>query len=338
MDGTPKLDGNTLERLSFDSDLHPPHLRLDRYREINGAGVSASALGPDFRVRLERWRLDRVVLHERHLNDVRHIRTDAHVGADGVDHFVIHIVRSGSYQVDAGRGLVRVPPASLILVDMAQPMQSRSKDAHILTVSMARSLVTEALGSIRGLHGRVRGGDRVALFVDFAVALTGRVNALPPDMVRGTTRALIALFSAAAGDLVEHERLEASEADAARLDRARGTIEQRLGDPLFGPDALVAASGLSRATLYRLFRLEGGLMAYIQRRRLDQVRVALSRRSEKRSLATIAGDSGFLSESHCSRQFLSAFGIRPGEYRAEILGEGDSGDERRVDYWVAELQ
>jgi AraC-like DNA-binding protein len=338
MDGAPELNGNTPERLSFDSDLHPAHLRLDRYREINGAGVSASDLGPDFRVRLERWRLDRVVLHERHLNDVQHIRTEAHARTDGVDHFVIHIVRSGSYQVDAGAGLVSVPPPSIILVDMAQPMQSRSKDAHILTVSMARGLVAEALGSTRDLHGKVLTGNRVALFVDFALALAGRVNTLPPDMVHGTTRALIALLAAATGDLAEHERPEVSEADAARLDRARGVIEQRLSDPMLGPDALVTATGLSRATLYRLFQPRGGLMAYIQRRRLDRVRVALSRKSERRSLAAIASDSGFLSESHCSRQFVSAFGIRPGEYRAEILDAAGGADERRVDYWVADLR
>ena len=49
-------------------------------------------------------------------------------------------------------------------------------------------------------------------------------------------------------------------------------------------------------------------------------------------------DSGFLSESHCSRQFLTAFGVRPGEYRAEILGAREGADQRRVDYWLAELQ
>ena len=69
------------ERLAFDSDSFPPAERFQNYCDSNGSGVTACEAGPAFRARIARWRLDRTVLHDRHLNDVIHKRTAAHAAA-----------------------------------------------------------------------------------------------------------------------------------------------------------------------------------------------------------------------------------------------------------------
>ncbi|RYE03870.1 MAG: helix-turn-helix domain-containing protein [Sphingomonadales bacterium] len=327
------------ERLAFDSDLFAPSERLTRYREANGQAAEAQEAGPAFTARFLRWRLDRMVLHDRYLNDVTHDRSQARALADGLDHFMAHIVCSGSYEVDGGEGFRLVTPGEVIFVDMTKSMRSRAGAAKLITMSMARHLI-EGMGIADDLHCKVIEHQAAALFAEFAATVARRAPELRDDMIGGVTRALVSLLSAAVEPTAaKSEAVELTDVDVARLNRVQRIIEQSLGNPMFGPDMVVVQSGLSRATLYRLFKPRGGLRAYIQRRRLDRVRVALSSNADRRALGAIAGSAGFLSEGHCSRQFLGAFGIRPGEYRAEVAdAEISGGCERRLDYWLEELR
>jgi AraC-like DNA-binding protein len=328
-----------LEWLHFDSDEFPARERFARYVEANRGGAHAYEAGPHFRARLERWRLGRLVLHERWLNDVVHERTSARACEDGVDHLYLTILISGRYELDTGRGFAPIVPGRAAFVDMREAMRSRAHDAHVMTVSIARDLVESAVGEGDGLHGTILDTAAVGLLTDLARSIIRAGPALHATEAPGVTRAIVALLAAgfdrrrAVGDPGDRPS-----ADVARFDRARQLVEQHLGDPQFGPAELIAQLGVSRATLYRLFRPQGGMQAYIQKRRLDRVRVALTSQEEQRPLASIATEAGFLSESHCSRLFLEAFGVRPGEYRGEVTGDSSlSGVGRRVPFWLRDL-
>lgn len=327
----PIAPASLAERLTFDSDAHPRGERLARYRAVNAGGAEATEAGPEFRATVRRWRLDRAVLHERWLNDVIHEVDPARLG--GLDHFMLTLVRAGRYEVDIGGGFAPVAPGAMVLLDMTRPMRSLAGDAHVVTTSLAREVVTTAAGPADDLHGLVLGEAEAGLLADFLVALVDRVDALPASSALAVTQVLAGLVGMALDQRKGRSSREPA-ADAERLARVRWMIEQRLAEPRFGPEKVIADTGLSRATLYRLFQPHGGLAAYLRKRRLDRVRVALSDPHERRSLAALAADSGFASESHCSRLFAAAFGVRPGEYRAaraEALRE-------RLGYWFDELK
>ena len=55
---------------------------------------------------------------------------------------------------------------------------------------------------------------------------------------------------------------------AGQLTPTQRYIDKHLDSPRLSADAIARCFGWSRATLYRLFEPDGGLMKYIQRRRL----------------------------------------------------------------------
>lgn len=81
-------------------------------------------------------------------------------------------------------------------------------------------------------------------------------------------------------------------------------------------DELAARANASRATLVRLFQKIGGQapLAFLTELRLELARRKLA--SSALSLAAIASEVGYQSESAFSRAFQKRFGIRPGEARA----------------------
>ena len=85
--------------------------------------------------------------------------------------------------------------------------------------------------------------------------------------------------------------------------------------PELSPDWLALKLEISRASLYRLFASHGGIMRYVQERRLLAVQAALSDPLETRRLSRLAADLGFKSEAHFSRSFRARFGITASRYR-----------------------
>jgi len=92
-------------------------------------------------------------------------------------------------------------------------------------------------------------------------------------------------------------------------------------------DELALRAGASRATLVRIFRKTAGMapLAFLAELRLGLARRKLQAGSA--SLAEIAADVGYQSESAFSRAFQRRFGLRPGEARrASTQVDGPLGD------------
>ena len=108
--------------------------------------------------------------------------------------------------------------------------------------------------------------------------------------------------------------VEAAEKMASSA-RARRYIEAHLYDPDLTPDGVRQASGLSRATLYRLFQHEGGLFAYIRNCRLRAAANELLRFPD-RPVVEIAYLCGFGSAPDFARAFRRAYDMTPSDFRA----------------------
>lgn len=328
---TMPLNGATPEQLRFSSDALLEAERFDRYRTLYARGANAVRTGPAFRAEVTGWRLDRTLLFDRRLNDVGHERPAERLAPDGFDHFTLTLLVSGGMEIDAGWGWQSLQAGELMLLDMLRPASNRMVHAHVITVSLARERIEAASSDVDTLHGMVLPAAQAGLLADYLYALTRRLPGLPASTVPAATQpiaTLLAVVLAAGGEALQLP---------GHADRVRQLVEERLGDPSFTAATAIAASGLSRATLYRLFQPFGGLAVYIRRRRLNRVRAALADPNDARSFAEIALASGFASEGHCNRLFHEAFGARPGEFRMAMMPGGRS-PEGRMAYLIDEVR
>lgn len=301
--------------LQFDSDTLPEKARFRAYRELYAGGTDAEQLGPDFHARVSAWSLDRLTIFERHLNDVGHHRTPAHVAHDQFDHFTITLVIAGEVEVDHGAGFTRVPPGCGIIYDAHKPARNRFRRAHLYLLRVSRPVFQELASGQRDPNGALTKPGTTALLTDYVRVLLPRLNDL--DLV-GSGHAVDALFALVRGAL-QPARTAADTAararDQARLTTIRALIEASINDPDLGPEMIVARSDVSRATLYRLFKPLGGINGYIRARRLHALRLSLMDPREQRTFAELALHWGFHSEAHASRLFVDHYGTRPGSYR-----------------------
>lgn len=323
------------QELSFDTGAFPPAERLDRFRAIFGIGAEVMATGPAPRATFQGWRLDRAILYERWLNDIGLSRTTTALPRYGMKHWTVTLVLEGRHALDWGNGLRTLEPGELMFAYTHTPGRSDSRQAHLATLSIADDRLKEAVGPLDGLHGLVVPARHGQLYAGFVRSLLASVSSVDRRALPATTTALGLIIKAA---LDAHKGTRtAVTADRAvlRLAQVRATIDAHLSDPAFGIDAAVAATGLSRATLYRLLRHEGGLGAYIQRQRLEQIRRALSDRGERRPFGELALAAGFRDEGQASRAFTARFGDRPGAYRSAVVRTEPDGQFRA---WQQDLR
>ncbi len=108
----------------------------------------------------------------------------------------------------------------------------------------------------------------------------------------------------------------AAQAGLASLTDMTNFIEAQLGRADLGPDDLVEAFSLSRATLYRLFEPLGGVSAFILDRRLNRALQAITApHAAPLRLKQLAHDLGFAHPTSFTRAFKKRFGMPPHEVR-----------------------
>jgi AraC-like DNA-binding protein len=320
--------------------------RYGRYRDLYATGADALSLGARFSADIKAWRLGRLVLFDRHLTDVGMERLAPRVKQDQFDHFTLQLNLGGEFHGEGDGGFRLVRPGELLLLDMAKPMRTRMPEAHVITLSLARELVEEAAGSaVDQLHGRLLKAKPSGLLADFLVSLTQRAPSLSAQAMPITARVLVELLRLALETDQSAATAARTQLDAIRFEAAQRFIEANLQGEQLGPEAVAAATGLSRATLYRMFEVSGGVAKYIQTRRLLALRNALRNPVERRTFATLALAMGFSSESHASKAFYNLYGVRPADFRQGVrervqsdYGEEASAMKRRFTSWQAELR
>ena len=314
---------------------------FDQYRELYAAGADAGQEGPNFQASARAWRLDRLVLFDRRLRDVSHQRLNPRVRRDGFEHFTVQLNLEGEFHASGGDGFARVKPGEVVLMDMTKPMRSFTPAAHIITASIAREVVESAATTVDDLHGLILPASSSALLADYMRSLTHHAAALSNETSAPAVRAFAELLGFAIDPSRTRIMSEKTVLDHVRREAAKRFIEAYIGSVDLDLDAIGRATGVSRATLYRVFEGHGGVGKYIRTRRLAKLRALLADISERRPLSELATICGFSSESHCSRAFQDAFDMRPGEFRRnfEVLtGNPIELSKAKLGLWIESLR
>ncbi len=326
-----------IERLEFVAGDEDP-VAFDRYRSFYAVGSDVEPIEGRFHAELDCLLLDRMMIHDRRLRAVRHCRDGETVRRAELEHFTVTICLEGTMFGAGAQGYRRIRPGEAWLTDMTQPVQTRIEDARLMTLSIGREVVEAASRNPAALHATIVPAARVMALAGALVRLADRAPAIATDATAGEAAAAAADVTRLVGGMLGTP----SVVDATRLDRlarARQFIEAHLDSADLDAAAIASDLNVSRSTAYRLFESSGGIIRFIQTRRLERLRRLLFERSVDTSLAELAERVGFASESHASRLFLNQYGQRPGAFRADTRGMSDFAmGTVRMSGWLAALQ
>ncbi|WP_171070076.1 helix-turn-helix domain-containing protein [Methylobacterium terricola] len=241
-------------------------------------------------------------------------RSMADVRSSGWDHVVIQHYVDGGFTGLCGDRSVTVEAGDVNVLDLNRTLRTRATDFANLTLILPRDRLP--LAASYDLHGRAigRGSAIAAVIGSHLRSLAEHAPALSPIEASTALEALCLMLSGS--DLREADPLVRAAANASVHERVCAYIDRHLDDPSLNPGTIAAACRVSRASLYRLFGFEGGVMAYLAGRRLDRAFATLSRTDGGRSsIAQVAYRTGFSSETHFSRSFRTRFAMSPREAR-----------------------
>ncbi len=244
-------------------------------------------------------------------------RTPRHV-AGGTDEVMLYRQEAGTLEGEADGRPFRLEPGDLALFDYARPLVSRTTDFTNLVLTTSRASVPAGLLASE-LHGHViPGGSGPGTLL--TTVLTGLFEAAGALRLGEAEAAFAGVLGLAAG-LVEAVRLAdadtAGTSEQARHAAVLAYLDAHHARPDLDADAVAGHLGLSRATLYRLFKAEGGIQAALLRRRLDHVAGALiADPRARRDLAGLAARHGFGGLTQLGRSFKARYGMPPSQYAA----------------------
>ncbi|WP_323118295.1 helix-turn-helix domain-containing protein [Burkholderia alba] len=240
-------------------------------------------------------------------------RAPGWIRRDGADQYYFRMQRDRAFSGAAGRSHFQVGAGEICLLDMSVPFDLDVTMGDILFVVVPRDLLPTRVGN---LHGHVLRRGMGGLLGDYLMSLERHLPLLTDHEISLAGSALRSMLSACFAPTPDSIAQAQGEIDDVLLNRIRTYIEQRIESPELKPDRICRDVGVSRSKLYLLFEQSGGVMRYIQHRRLHLAHERLVDPGQPRQrISDIAWKHGFVSEKHFCRIFKTEFGYRPSETR-----------------------
>ena len=268
-----------------------------------------------FLAEADAFHLGELVMTRTQFASQQFLRTERQLRSDMIDHYLVQYYRQGGYVGDVGGRALEIKPGSVSVLDLAQPLRTHATNAENISLVVPRDVMDSLLPDTGNLHGAILSEGNAALLVDHLTSLERRLPELDCMQVAHIARATCDLIAASV--LPSNANLERAhqQIQSLRLEQVRRFIDRHLRSPALSPEHICGSLGLSRSQLYALFKPSGGVMDYIQKRRLLRIHAALANPDDHRSIATLAAEYGFSSQAQVSRAFRQRFGYPPSDIR-----------------------
>ena len=291
--------------------------RFAAYHDLYAIGSTVSRIGDHFQAAVRVRRAAGLLLFDRQVAGAIHQREAPRVRRDALEHVNLQVLRSGRMLAGAPGAERLLAAGDAVLFDTTRPQRTVLYDADYVTVSLPRDVVEAAVPNLRDLHGRVLPRDAFPALAAAVLSLARGASGAP-EALRGGNRLIAGLLRPASDLPAWLAGGDDDEADAARRLRALLFIDAHLGRRDLDVHAVASGSGMSRSSLYRAFAPVGGVGREIVRRRVARLRSAILRSRGDVRISTLVWTLGFATPSHGSRAFKDAYGLAPGQLRAEI--------------------
>jgi AraC-like DNA-binding protein len=230
----------------------------------------------------------------------------------GLDSITVMVYTEGRFRIEVNRTEQIVETGDILIYDFTRPLVIAATNYTNMSLTIPRHLLEPLIGNMDRLHGLIlrKGAPVHGLLLGYMSELfvqSGTLTASAADQISEATARIVtaAADSASGGRTV-------GLAPGSMVARIRTEIEAQLGNPALDPDWLAEKFGISRATLYRLFRDYGGVRHHIQVRRMLKAYRALATRPAAR-IGGVAERVGFTDPAVFSRTFRSVYGLSPRE-------------------------
>ncbi|WP_087003988.1 helix-turn-helix domain-containing protein [Rhizobium sullae] len=286
--------------------------QFDAWRESIAVVFDVERLSHDadatFDARVEAFQLGDMVVTNADLGGQRYVRSPARLRQDGMDHFVLNLYRTGGWRAQTPRGEFKGAAGQVSVLDLSCELISDEPDCSLVALFLPRSLLEDRLPNLGALHGSAPSGPHAVLLAEYIDILARRLPSLPAGDEQALSRATCEMLTACLAPSLANVEAARPGLELVLQRRAKRYVEAHLDSADLNIDAICNAVGVSRRTLYRLFDREGGVLRYVQSRRLERVRAALADPCETRRISDVAAEFGFLRGDHFARAFKHLYG------------------------------
>ena len=271
--------------------------------------------GP-FLAKVRFWMMDPLLISEHRLGAFSFQRDEAMVRTTPADHYSLVVLMDGTMRFPRPGGDLLVEAGGASLTDLTRPETMHASQNHTIQIQIARWFLDEALPPV-DVHGPLPRTPAVRVLVDFVAALATQLPEMPAASALPMARVIRDLLANALSGMPQ--RPGPADGHQPVRQKVRSYIEAQAPGQL-DLGRLCQALGVSRPSLARAFKADGGVLAYDRRRRLLALHSRLSDATEARGVAELGYAYGFAEKTHLSRAFRQAFGYAPSEVRRQVAG------------------
>jgi AraC-like DNA-binding protein len=248
-------------------------------------------------------------------------RAPSFIRRNPVDHWVITLSKQSESHVKAPNMELEVPPGVPFILSLGEEMYiGRKKWEERVQLLMSRDCFGAVAPLLDAANGVALDSPHGKLLADYMTLLESNLSNLTADDASRLNDAVQAMVEACVAPSADRLVKAGSQINLTLMERVRRAVGKHLRSHTLGPDKLCREAATSRSQLYRLLEPEGGVAAYIKRRRLRESFAILCDVSNNSSIGTVAEMMCFADASSFARAFRREFGMTPKEVRAASLG------------------
>lgn len=263
--------------------------------------------------------------------------TEEHLRKSGIDDWWLTVVNEGSFRTQTEDRSLEVSAGSVLLNSWVYPFEGVLKKTKYTCFFMGRDQFADVADQLDRASHRFVNGSMMPVLRDFLTSVAHHLPHLTPPDVVAVNEAFNSLLKASC--LGTDDALQAAQQPiaASQFERARRFINDNLASPALNVDSVADSLGISRRQLYYLFTSHGGVVKFIQDRRLAACYKRIKTLTDGRAIRSVAYEFGFINLSTFYRRFQARYGFRPSEARAAWLSghRPDTAEARSFAEWMS---
>ena len=264
------------------------------------------------------WNLGGMLVVQQSVPAHGYIRSAEKIRSSSVDHWCLVVLRNGRTWTEVDGRVAEGRPGSVEFRSLGHAFRGRSTDSESVCLYLPRDRFARLSSAMDARNNAILSGNFADLLTDYVNIVVERLSSLTIEDLSPVVQATSDIITAALAGGGDGDVASAQLSNLAVVERARRYVQNHLNVATLTPDDISRAVGVSRTRLYKLFEPSGGVLAYVQKRRLMAAHDALGDPTEERLIVDIAEACGFSSAANFSRAFSKEFGYSPREARSAL--------------------
>jgi AraC-like DNA-binding protein len=247
-------------------------------------------------------------------------RTKSVIRHNSVDHWVITLSKQSVSDV-ATRGVsFEAAPNTPFILSFGEEIsiRRRQEDSRLQLI-LARDDFQAIAPVVDAARGMALTSSAARMLGDYIRLLEQHMPTLDDDAASRLSKAVQAMLLVCLAPAADSQFAARDQIKLTLMERVRQAVRRNLRSPSLGPAKLCREAATSRSQLYRLLEDEGGVIHYIQRRRLSESFSILCDARNELPIGKVAEMLCFTDASSFSRAFRREFGVSPSDVRAATL-------------------